>query len=112
MPRPMIVPFGADQTVYQVFDRFDRLGGASGETAAERADLEAVIADLLSGQFNDPVRVVAFNTLEHWLQDVSRDIAVEIEARCDIEGTPVPGHIEDFVAHHTAPARQLALRSA
>ena len=112
MPRPMIVPFGADQTVYLVFDRFDRLGGVSGETGVERADLEAVIADLLSGHFNDPVRVVAFNTLEHWLQDVSRDIAVEIQARCDIEGTPVPGHIEDFVARHTAPARRLALRSA
>ena len=108
MPRPMIVPFGADQTVYLVFDRL----GVSGETAAERADLETVVADLLSGQFNDPVRVVAFNTLEHWLQDVSREIAVEIEARCDIEGTPVPGHIEDFVASHTAPARQFALRSA
>jgi hypothetical protein len=108
MPRPMIVPFGADQTVYLVFDRL----GVSGETAAERADLETVVADLLSGQFNDPVRVVAFNTLEHWLQDVSREIAVEIEARCDIEGTPVPGHIEDFVARHTAPARQFALRSA
>jgi hypothetical protein len=107
MPRPMIVPFGADQTVYLVFDRFDRLGGASSETAAERADLETVVADLLSGQFNDPVRVVAFNTLEHWLQDVSRDIAVEIEARCDIESTPVPEHIEDFVAHHATPARQL-----
>jgi hypothetical protein len=108
----MIVPFGADQTVYLVFDRCDRQGGVSGETAAERADLETVVADLLSGRFNDPVRVVAFNTLEHWLQDVSREIAAEIEARCDIEGTPVPGHIEDFVAHHATPARQFALRSA
>ena len=112
MPKPMIVPFGADQTVYLVFDRFDRLDGSSGETGVERAGLETVIADLLSGQFNDPVRIVAFNTLEHWLQDVSRDIAVEIQARCDIEGTPVPGHVEDFVARHTAPARRLALRSA
>ena len=112
MPRPMIVPYGADQTVYLVFDRFDRRGSVCHETEVERTDPETVIADLFSGQFNDPVRVVAFNTLEHWLQDVSRDIAVEIEARCDIEGTPVPGHIEDFVAHHTAPARQLALRSA
>jgi hypothetical protein len=34
----------------------------------------------MSGQFNDPVRVVAFNTLEHWAQDVSRDVALESKA--------------------------------
>jgi hypothetical protein len=27
------------------------------------------------------VRVVAFNTLEHWSKDVSRDIAREIQTR-------------------------------
>jgi hypothetical protein len=112
MPRPTIVPYGADQTVYMVFDRLGRPGSVCRETAVERTDPETIIADLFSGQFNDPVRVVAFNTLEHWLQDVSREIAVEIEARCDIEGTPLPGHIEDFVARHTAPVRQFVLRSA
>ena len=35
------------------------------ETEVERTDLETVIADLMSGQFTDPIRVVAFNTLEH-----------------------------------------------
>ena len=108
MPRPMIVPFGADQTVYLVFDRL----GVSGETAAERADLETVVADLLSGQFNDPVRVVAFNTLEHWSEDVSEYIALEIQTRCDIEGTAVPEHIRDFVTSYAVPDRQLTLRLA
>ena len=65
-----------------------------------------IIADLLSGQFNDPVRVIAFNTLEHWSQDVSRDIAAEIQTRCDIEGAAVPEHVEDFVHSHTHPARE------
>ncbi|XIA62410.1 hypothetical protein ACFIOY_22810 [Bradyrhizobium sp. TZ2] len=37
----------------------------------ERDDLEATISDLLTGQFNAPVRVMAFNTLEHWIEDVS-----------------------------------------
>ena len=72
-----IVPYGADQTVYLVVDSFGRLGTAYRETDIERTDLETVITDLMSGQFNDPVRVVAFNTLEHWAQDVSRDIALE-----------------------------------
>src|ERR1035437_201746 len=83
---PTIVPYGADQTVYLVIDRLGRLGSAYRETEVERTDLETVITDLMSGQFNDPIRVVAFNTLEHWSQDVSEDIALEIQARYDIQG--------------------------
>jgi hypothetical protein len=49
---------------YLVIDRFGRLGSVYRETEVQRADLETVIADLLSGQFNDPLRIVAFNTLE------------------------------------------------
>jgi hypothetical protein len=106
---PRIVPFGADQTVYLVIDRFGKLG-IYRETEVERADLETIIADLMSGQFNDPIRVVAFNTLEHWSEDVSEYIAFEIQTRCDIEGVPVPEHVSDFVASHTGPIRQLSLR--
>jgi hypothetical protein len=64
----------------------------------------------LSGQFNDPIRVVAFNTLES--QAVSEDIAAEIQTRSDIDGTAVPEHIQDFVASCAGPDRQLALRLA
>ena len=105
-----LVPYGADQTVYLVIDRFGGLGSVYRETGVERTDLETIIADLMSGQFNDPVRVVAFNTLEHWSEDVSEDIATEIQTRCDIEGVAVPEHIHDFVASYTGPTRQLALR--
>ena len=107
---PKIVPYGADQTVYLVVDRFGQLGSAYRETEVERTDLETIIADLMSGQFNDPVRVVAFNTLEHWSEDVSKDIADEIQTRCDIEGVAVPEHVRDFVASYTGPTRQLSLR--
>jgi hypothetical protein len=113
MPRmgwtPRIVPYGADQTAYLVIDRF-RGDTVYCETEVERTDLETIIADLMSGQFNDPIRIVAFNTLEHWSEDVSEYIAFEIQTRCDIEGNPVPEHIRDFVASFAGPARQLALR--
>jgi hypothetical protein len=66
---PTIVPYGADQTLYLVVDRFGRFGSVYRETEVERTDLETIITDLMSGQFNDPVRVVAFNTLEHWSED-------------------------------------------
>ena len=113
MPRtgwsPNTVPYGADQTAYLVVDRFSG-GSVYRGTEIERSDLETIISDLMTGQFNDPVRVVAFNTLEHWVEDVSNDVAREIQARSDIAGEPVPEHVRDFVDTYAAPARQLTLR--
>ena len=74
---PRIVPYGADQTVYVVIDSNPGLGTVYRETEIERTDLETIIADLMSGQFNDPIRVVAFNTLEHWSEDVSEYICFD-----------------------------------
>src|SRR5262249_14120362 len=107
---PGRVPYGADQTVYIVVDTFGAAGASSREMEIERADLEAVISDLLTGQFNAPVRIVAFNTLEHWAEDVSQEIAEGIQTRCDIEGEEVPEHIRDFVEQHMGATRKLALR--
>jgi hypothetical protein len=113
MPRtgwsPTTIPYGADQTVYLVIDRFSS-GTVYRETEIERADLETIISDFMAGQFNDPVRVVAFNTLEHWADDVSKDVAQEIQLRCDIAGEPVPEHVQDFVDTYAGPTRQLSLR--
>lgn len=108
---PRIVPYGADQTAYLVVDRFQS-GSVYRETELERTDLEIIVSDFLTGQFNDPVRVIAFNTLEHWSDDVSSDIAAEIQTRCDIEGVEVPEHVRDFVESFASPARQLTLRFA
>jgi hypothetical protein len=51
---------GRDGTVYLVLDDFGALGSAFRETDAARADLTTVVADLLSGQYRHPLRVVAF----------------------------------------------------
>ena len=106
------VPYGADQTLYLVIDRSGRQVGGCSETEVERADIETVIADLFSGQFSDPVRVIAFNTLEHWSRDVSRDIAAEVRSRCDIEGEAVPEHIHDFIFSHIDQDLHSALQRA
>jgi hypothetical protein len=87
-------------------------GAAYRETDVVRTDLETTITDLMSGQFSDPVRVVAFNTAEHWAQDVSKDIAREIQSRCDIDVHDVPETLRDFVDSYAGPDRQLPLRLA
>jgi hypothetical protein len=61
---PSIVPPGDDQTVCIVLDDFGRDGSAYRETDVERADLEAVVMDMLEGHYQNPVRVVGFNTAE------------------------------------------------
>jgi hypothetical protein len=110
MPRSQTtVPYGADPMVYLVIDRFKN-DTVYRETVIERTDLETIISDFMTGQINDPVRVVAFNTLKHWADDVSQDIAQEIQARCDIAGEPVPEHLQAFVDTYAGPSRQLNLR--
>jgi hypothetical protein len=55
---PSIVPDDDDRNVYIVLDDFGRTGRAYRETDAERADLEAIIRDMLEGQHQNPVRMV------------------------------------------------------
>jgi hypothetical protein len=76
---------------------FGRYARAYSETSEERTDLETVIADLLSGQYANPIRVVAFNTTEGWSADVSEDVAREIMRRVDLAGDELPPPLEAFV---------------
>jgi hypothetical protein len=109
---PSIVPNGHDQTVYLVVNNFGKLGTAFAETDVAEADLETTITDLMSGQYRDPVRVVAFNTAEHWAEDASEDVAREILRRLDLAGHELPSSIAAFVDSHLGPNRQLTLRLA
>jgi hypothetical protein len=107
---PSVVPDGADQTIYLVVDDFSRHGCVFRETEVERADLETVIADLASGQYSDPVRVVAFNTSERWAEDVSEDVARELRRRADLANEDLSSAVEAFVERHTRRELQLTLR--
>ena len=71
----------SDVTVHIVLDDFGKAGRAYRETAEEDTTLGSVVDDLLTGQFNNPVRVVAFNTSEGWSRDVSEDVAREVVRR-------------------------------
>ena len=93
---PPAVPYGADETVFVVVGNPATPGGLTREV--ECTDLETIVTDLLAGRFADPVRVLAFNTLEHWSKDLSADVAKEIQMRCDMDGVPVPEHLKEFVA--------------
>ena len=93
-----IVPFGADQTIYVVVEAPSPHAPDDLAGNVERTDIEAVISDLLAGQFSDPIEVLAFNTIEHWSDDLSKFVAQEICCRCDIEGNDVPAYLQEFVS--------------
>lgn len=106
---PSLVPAGIHDTVYLVVDC-----GPGGcvwrEADVNGTDLDTVIADLMSGQYPDPLCVIAFNVGENWSRDVSADVASELQRRADLVNEDLSSTIEDFVRQHVSPDRQLALR--
>ena len=106
---PSIVPDGHDQNVHIVVDDLGRDSRAYRETDVERADLEAVIMDMLEGQYQNPVRVVGFNTAEKWSQDVSGDVAHELRRRCDLQLRDVPSELQDFVERYESRYHDIQL---
>ena len=98
-PTPNLVP-DFDVTVHIVLDDFGHRGRAYRETDGVTASRADVIDDLLTGQFNDPVRVIAFNTAEGWARDVSEDIAWELTRRVFADQKPLTAPTRAFVEFH------------
>ena len=65
----------ADVIVYLVLDDFGDLGRAWRETDENDCDEATVIENLITGQYEKPVRIISFNTAEGWAHDVSEDMA-------------------------------------
>ncbi|MET0220961.1 MAG: hypothetical protein ABW213_09915 [Tardiphaga sp.] len=109
---PTLVPDIADDTVYLVVDCSGHGVCAWREAPVGATDLETVIRDMIGGQYDDPLRVVAFNTTEHWSADVSKDIARELRRRVDQQDDVLTPSVEAFVLHQIGRERQLSLRLA
>jgi hypothetical protein len=104
---PSLVPADRDVTVYIVLDDFGRSGLAYRETDEAHCDQQSVIDDFLTGQFENPVRVVAFNTVEGWSSDASEDIARLLIEAARARGKSLSQIARRFYERHTgeeAPA--------
>ena len=93
---PSIAPHGPQQDTYIVLDDFGSLVRAWRETDEVGANRAALIRNLLDGQYENPVRVVAFNTTEGWSRDVTVDIADELRRRY-VEYDDVPETVLAFM---------------
>jgi hypothetical protein len=108
---PSIIP-GREtvQDACLVIDDLGHLGLIYCESDVETADVETVIADLLDGQYFNPVSVICFNVDEGWSRDISAQVAAELRRRCDLQAGDVPSSVQDFVERHEGRSRQLSLR--
>jgi hypothetical protein len=107
MRSPSIIP-GFDVAVYLVLDDFGKLGRAYRETDEAAADKETIIRNLMEGQYNDPVRIVSFNTAEGWARDVTEDIAAEIRDRAERSGDGLSPGLRDFIDREVGRTKRLA----
>ena len=96
MASPSIAPGIDHRDVYLVLDDFG-LGCAWRETNVEDTDLEAVINDLLEGQYRNPVCVIGFNLSEGWVRDVSEEIVRRLRERCGYKDRELPESLQQFV---------------
>jgi hypothetical protein len=93
-----------DRDVYLVLDTFGEMGLAWRETDDADTERAALVRDLLDGQYEDPVRIVAFNTAKGWSRDVTEDVADELQEYCaDLDEIPV--YLQDFLERHPSASR-------
>jgi hypothetical protein len=93
-----------------VLDTIGERGLAWRETDDADTERATLVRDLLDGQYEDPVRIVAFNTSNGWSRDVTEDIAEELQEYCaDLDEIPV--YLQDFLERHPSASRSVALRT-
>jgi hypothetical protein len=71
------------------------------ETDEDQADLDTLVDGILTGQYNNPFRIVAFNTAEGWSRDVTKDVARAVLNRAIQEDRSLHGCVLDFVERET-----------
>jgi hypothetical protein len=74
---PPLVPQLSHDLHFVLCD-FGENGQAFVETDPDHADRNTIICNLISGQYDHPVRVIACNPSEGWAHDVSESIARSI----------------------------------
>jgi hypothetical protein len=93
-----------DYDVHLVLCDFGEHGTAYVETDPAKADRNTVIRDLIAGQYDRPLSVVAFNMAEGWVHDVSESIARSI-IKAGV-GTSLTAGTRAFVEAHLGELAQ------
>src|SRR3954451_12806380 len=109
---PPLAPVGFDVDVYVVLDDFGSIGRSYRETAEEGADRESLIRDLMDAQYNNPVRIVCFNTAKGTSRDATLEIAREVCDRASTKVEKISPGLLDFIEWELDRAKRLYSLSA
>jgi hypothetical protein len=107
MAQPSLVPY-LDEDVHFVCD-FGRAGLAHVETDPAERDATTVVQNLLHGQYERPLRVLALNADEGWSRDVSETIAAKVRDVAEHEGRELTSGTLAFTEAHIERAVQPSL---
>jgi hypothetical protein len=75
----------------------DFRSGAAFRETDEGITYTSLIDDLLTGQYGDVQRIVAFNVVEGWSRDASEKVAEELERRIGADTREVSDALKDFI---------------
>ena len=63
-------------------------------------DFEAVVMDLLEGNYQCPRRVAVFDIAQGWVRDASVEVVHELRRRCDLQLRDIPEALPAFTDRH------------
>jgi hypothetical protein len=92
-----------EQDLHFVLCEFGRFGQAYVETDPMEADASTIVRNLLQGQYDRPVRVLALNVEEGWVRDVSEIIAAKVQDVAGREQQGLTAGTRAFIEAHADP---------
>jgi hypothetical protein len=92
-----------DVTVYIVAEDFGDFGRTFRETDIAEADHDTIVRNMISGEYGNPLRIVAFNTVGGWSRDVSGEIAYDLLDRAYDADTTLSAGAKRFIDRHVTP---------
>src|SRR4051812_31497588 len=99
MAHPSLVP-SLNEDVHFVLCNFGRAGLAYVETDPAEGDATTVVQNLLHGQYDRPLRVLALNVDEGWSRDVSEAIAAKVRDVAARDGRELASGTLAFIEDH------------
>ncbi len=90
-------PERLDADLHFVLCDFGEFGPAFVETSPDNASREAIIRDILSGEYDRPLRVLALNPAEGWSRDVSHDVAQAVAMAAETLGSELTDGTRTFL---------------
>src|SRR5258705_13673773 len=86
-----------DLDLHFVLGDFGALGTAYVETVPTEVDRDTIIRNMMNGEYDHPLQVIAVNPAKGWARDVSEDIARALVETAVRGGQSLPPGTQGFV---------------